>query len=175
MNRHAKEFIELIGQSTAMQFEDMNARDHARTYKKYIQRIDEMERILRFLFDQLSRVPGARKGTHGVSTDGVAANVMFFDRGTFWILPLTYFYLLPGRTFFLNLSKYITIAAAPLVSTPFVRNQGATVEKNNVEDFLVNASAYKLDDLEGNLKQLYTQYVKFMDSGHKIPHRKSQK
>mmetsp|Transcript_60125 Transcript_60125/g.158169 ORF Transcript_60125/g.158169 Transcript_60125/m.158169 type:complete len:811 (-) Transcript_60125:297-2729(-) len=57
---HAKEFIELIGstRSTLLQFEDMNARDHARTYKKYIQRIDEMERILRFLFDELSRVPG---------------------------------------------------------------------------------------------------------------------
>jgi len=105
---HAKEFIELIGQSTAMQFEDMNARDHARTYKKYIQRIDEMERILRFLFDQLSRVPGA------------------------------------------------------------------TVEKNNVEDFLVNSSAYKLDDLEGNLKQLYTQYVKFMDNNSTLQIERNQ-
>ena len=54
---HAKEFIELIGQSTAMQFEDMNARNMHRPYKKYIQRIDEMERILRFLNDELDRVP----------------------------------------------------------------------------------------------------------------------
>ena len=30
----------------------------------------------------------------------------------------------PGRTFFPNLSKIITFAAAPLVLTPFVRNQG---------------------------------------------------
>ena len=29
----------------------------------------------------------------------------------------------PGRTFFLNLSKFITFAAAPLVLTPFVRSQ----------------------------------------------------
>ena len=28
-----------------------------------------------------------------VSTNGVTANVMFFDRGTFGVLPLTYFYL----------------------------------------------------------------------------------
>ena len=35
----------------------------------------------------------ARKGTNGVSTNGVTANFMFFDRGTFWVLPLTYFYL----------------------------------------------------------------------------------
>ena len=34
-----------------------------------------------------------RKGTNGVSTNGVTANFMFFDRGTFWVLPLTYFYL----------------------------------------------------------------------------------
>ncbi len=36
---------------------------------------------------------GIRKGTNGVSTNGVTANFMFFDRGTFWVLPLTYFYL----------------------------------------------------------------------------------
>ena len=34
-----------------------------------------------------------RKGTNGVSTSGVTAKVMFFDRGTFWVLLLTYFYL----------------------------------------------------------------------------------
>ena len=35
----------------------------------------------------------ARRGTTGVSTDGVAANFVFFDRGIFWVLPLTYFYI----------------------------------------------------------------------------------
>lgn len=40
-----------------MQFEDMNVRDMHRPYKKYIQRIDELERILRFLTDELHRVP----------------------------------------------------------------------------------------------------------------------
>ena len=30
---------------------------------------------------------------------------------------------MPGRTFFTNLSKFISFAAAPLVLTPFVRNQ----------------------------------------------------
>ena len=33
-----------------------------------------------------------RKGTNGVSTNGVTANFIFFDRGTFWVLPLTCFY-----------------------------------------------------------------------------------
>ena len=32
-----------------------------------------------------------RKGTNGVSTKGVAASFVFFDRGTFWVLRLTYF------------------------------------------------------------------------------------
>ena len=30
--------------------------------------------------------------TNAVSTNGVTANIMFFDRGTFWVLPLTYLY-----------------------------------------------------------------------------------
>ena len=34
-----------------------------------------------------------RKGTNGVGTNGVAANFILFGRGTFWELPLTYFYL----------------------------------------------------------------------------------
>ena len=70
-----------------------------------------------------------RKGTNGVSTHGVAADIMIFDRGTFWVLTLTYFYLpkVPGRTSFPNLSKLITFAAAPLVLTPFVRDQGLSV------------------------------------------------
>ena len=36
---------------------------------------------------------GARKGTNGVSTNGVTANFICFDRGTFWVLPLTCFFL----------------------------------------------------------------------------------
>ena len=36
---------------------------------------------------------GSRKGAFPVSTNGVTADVMFFDRGSFWVLPLTYLYL----------------------------------------------------------------------------------
>jgi V-type H+-transporting ATPase subunit a len=53
----ARDFIDLIGEKTNMQFEDMNARDMQRPYKKYIQRIDEMERILRFLGDEVGKIP----------------------------------------------------------------------------------------------------------------------
>ena len=35
----------------------------------------------------------ARKGTNGVSINWATANLMLFDRGTFWVLVLTYFYL----------------------------------------------------------------------------------
>ena len=39
------------------------------------------------------RGKAARKGANGVSTNGVTANFVFFDRGTFGVLPLTYFHL----------------------------------------------------------------------------------
>ena len=67
-----------------------------------------------------------RKGTNGVSTNGVTAGfVMFFDRGAFWAALFTYFCLpkVPRRTSFLNLSTFITFAAAPVALSPFVRNQ----------------------------------------------------
>ena len=35
--------------------------------------------------------PPARKGTDRVGTNGVTAKLMFCDRGTFWVFPLTYF------------------------------------------------------------------------------------
>ena len=66
-----------------------------------------------------------RKGTNGVSINGVTANFMFFDRGTFRILPLIYVYIpKSARGYpFLQSVKFITFAVAPLVLTPFVRNQ----------------------------------------------------
>ena len=41
----------------------------------------------------MAEFSGDRKGTSGVSTNGVTANFMWFDRGTFWVLLLTYFYI----------------------------------------------------------------------------------
>jgi len=64
----ARQFVDMIGHNTKMQFEDMNAREMVRPYKKYIQRIDEMERILRFLTDELGRVPGLEVTKNNVSS-----------------------------------------------------------------------------------------------------------
>ena len=67
-----------------------------------------------------------RQGKNGVSTNRVTA-ICVFDRGTFWVLPLTYFYLpKSARAYLLPQSvesTFITFAADPLVLTPFVRNQ----------------------------------------------------
>ena len=71
----------------------------------------------------------SRRGTNGVSTHWVTASFMFFDRGTFWVLPLTYLYLPRSARMYLfpKLAKLITFAAEPLVLTPFVRHQGTPV------------------------------------------------
>ena len=66
---------------------------------------------------------GSQKGTYGVSTNGVTAKFMFFDRLFGYSRSRA---KVPGRTFFPNLSKFSTFAAAPLVLTPFARNQGST-------------------------------------------------
>ena len=68
----------------------------------------------------------ARKGTNGVSTNGVAANFMLFGRVLFWVLPLTYFYLpKSARAYlFLDLSEFIrylcsgSISADPICPQP---------------------------------------------------------
>ena len=66
-----------------------------------------------------------RKVTNGVSTNGVTAIFMFLTQGPFGYFrwPTCIFPKVPGRTFCLNRSKCVIFAAAPIVSTPFVRNQ----------------------------------------------------
>ena len=57
-----------------------------------------------------------RKGTNGVSTNGVTANFVSVDGGTFWALPLTYVYIpRSARAYLFPQSvKSVTFAAAPL-------------------------------------------------------------
>ena len=45
------------------------------------------------IIDDMADTCGTWRGTNGISTNGVTAFCLFFDRGTFWVLPLTYFYL----------------------------------------------------------------------------------
>ena len=61
-----------------------------------------------------------RKGTNGCSINGVTANFMFFDRGTFWVLPLTYFYIPKSARAYLfpNLSRAITFCSGPISADP---------------------------------------------------------
>ena len=61
-----------------------------------------------------------RKGTIRVSTNGVAADFISFDRGTFWVLPLIYFnfpksaraYLFPQSV------KTLTFCSGPISVGP---------------------------------------------------------
>ena len=67
------------------------------------------------------------KGQMGSALMGSLQISCFLTEGPFGYSALPTFILpkVPGRTFFPNLSKIITFAAAPLVSTPFVRDQDA--------------------------------------------------
>ena len=59
------------------------------------------------------------------NNNGVIANFVFLTEGLFGVLPLTYLYFPRSARAYLfpNPSKLVTFAAAPLVSTPSVRNQ----------------------------------------------------
>mmetsp|Transcript_79796 Transcript_79796/g.258535 ORF Transcript_79796/g.258535 Transcript_79796/m.258535 type:complete len:839 (+) Transcript_79796:146-2662(+) len=98
----ARHFIDVVGHKTKMQFEDMNSRELSRPYKKYVQRIDEMERIVRFLLEELTRVPDAE------------------------------------------------------------------VIKNNVDSFLDHSEEFKLDEIEGRLKQIYQEFIQFKENNSKL-------
>ena len=52
----ARGFVDIIGHRLNMQFEDMNVVDQRRPFRRYIQRIDEVERMLRVIFDEMKLV-----------------------------------------------------------------------------------------------------------------------
>eukprot|EP00403_Amphidinium_massartii_P038491 CAMPEP_0178440268 /NCGR_PEP_ID=MMETSP0689_2-20121128/36668_1 /TAXON_ID=160604 /ORGANISM="Amphidinium massartii, Strain CS-259" /LENGTH=826 /DNA_ID=CAMNT_0020062991 /DNA_START=66 /DNA_END=2546 /DNA_ORIENTATION=- len=60
--QEAKKYVELLSLSGNVQFEDMNAREMRRPYRKYIQRIEEMQRILRYLSTGIQETQGAPIG-----------------------------------------------------------------------------------------------------------------
>ena len=59
-----------------------------------------------------------RKGTHGVSTNGVTAFFLFFGIGTFWVLPLTYFYLPKSASAYLFLQSVTVCQQSLLLQRP---------------------------------------------------------
>lgn len=56
----ARFYVNLVGHGSSIQFLDMNAHDLHRPYKQHVQRIEELERMLRFLTDELRRLPGVK-------------------------------------------------------------------------------------------------------------------
>ena len=71
------------------------------------------------------KIGGIRKGTNGVSTNGVTANFMFFDGGTFWVIPLTCLYLpnIARAYLFPESVKSHNCSSVPTSVDPFVCNQ----------------------------------------------------
>mmetsp|Transcript_39317 Transcript_39317/g.61269 ORF Transcript_39317/g.61269 Transcript_39317/m.61269 type:complete len:833 (-) Transcript_39317:82-2580(-) len=70
----ARDFVDLIGTHCNIQFEDMNIREMQRPYKKYVQRIDETERLLRFIIEEVNRIPEVR-----IEKDGVGDFLAYAD------------------------------------------------------------------------------------------------
>lgn len=56
----AREYLDTLGREVNIQFVDMNEKTMKRQYKKYIQRIDDMERILRFLEENINKLPNVK-------------------------------------------------------------------------------------------------------------------
>ncbi|ETW31295.1 hypothetical protein PFFCH_01315 [Plasmodium falciparum FCH/4] len=56
----AREYLDCLGKEVDIQFIDMNEKTMKRQYKKYIQRIDDMERILRFLEENINKLPNVK-------------------------------------------------------------------------------------------------------------------
>jgi len=52
----ARKYLNVIGQDLNMQVEDMNTDGMRRPYRRHVQRLDEMERIIRFLFEEMTKM-----------------------------------------------------------------------------------------------------------------------
>ena len=64
---------------------------------------------------------GVRKGTNGVSTNGVTANFKLFDRGTFWVLPLICVYIPKSARAYLfppSVKAHVFCSGSPICVDP---------------------------------------------------------
>jgi V-type H+-transporting ATPase subunit a len=55
-SNEARKYVDELGKKTSIQFEDMNAKEMRRPHRGKIQRLEEMERILRFLHEEARRL-----------------------------------------------------------------------------------------------------------------------
>ena len=108
---------------------------------------------------QPSELGGTRKGTNGVSTNGVTANSVFFGQRDFLGTPVSLLVSpqkCQGVPFPpIHPSKSITSAAAPLAPTPFDRNQrrasrNTTTNDNNNDNDNTNNNNDNNDDDDKN-------------------------
>ena len=51
----ARFYVNILGHKSGMQFEDMNATSLKRNYRKFVSRIEELERMVRYLMDELEK------------------------------------------------------------------------------------------------------------------------
>jgi len=64
----ARRYIDKVGKETNIQFDDMNAsHGYRRPFRKHVDRINEMERIIRFMVEELSRIEGCELTTQRVN------------------------------------------------------------------------------------------------------------
>ncbi|KAF4674941.1 H(+)-transporting V0 sector ATPase subunit a [Perkinsus olseni] len=56
-HEYARNYVDLLGKQTKLMFEDMNSAVMQRPYRKYIQRIEDMERMLRVLDSEIAKMP----------------------------------------------------------------------------------------------------------------------
>ena len=54
----ARFYVNLIGYQSNLQIQDMNVHDLHRPYKNHIQRIEDIDRMIKFLLEELRRLPG---------------------------------------------------------------------------------------------------------------------
>lgn len=82
----ARRYIDRLGKDTNLQFEDMNSREMRRPYRKHVQRLDECERILRFMFEEIARIEGCEIQKNKVDEFLSAASSYKLEmvEGEFW-------------------------------------------------------------------------------------------
>ncbi|AFZ81573.1 vacuolar ATP synthase subunit A, putative [Theileria equi strain WA] len=65
-HERAKGCVDLLSRHTNIQYVDMNAKRMDRPYKKYVQRIDKMERMIRVLYEEIAKLPNAKIIKHNI-------------------------------------------------------------------------------------------------------------
>ncbi|XP_026194547.1 V-type proton ATPase subunit a1 [Cyclospora cayetanensis] len=141
----AKDFITAIGSKVQVQIQDMNGNSLSRAYRRQLQRLEELERMLRYLVQQIESIAEVRLCDLATDLDRAADAA----------------------------AAAVVAAAAASADAPDVEATGGVASVAPDAAVATKPQVYMLDRVEDMLNKVYGQFLRFAQNNKDLQREKS--